>query len=157
MLTRIHRILTIGILTGSLLISPSVLFAGPNFLNRQAFPLPISLNEIGPFDNNFLKTYDVFTQWNNISIDDVLVTIVFTFYDADSSGALTGEDGQDDALMTVTQTVRIPAQVSHWGKTFRLTTIGEKLNQGFDHSNEGVGLELYVDAQITVVKHLSEE
>ena len=59
--------------------------------------------------------------------------------------------------MSVTQTVTIPEQVSSWGKYFQLTAIGHKLNQGFDHSAEGAGLELYIDAQIISVHHLMHE
>lgn len=146
-----------GIVTGMLLVYPSVLSANPIFLNRQAFPLPLSLNEIGPYHRNFLKTYEVLTQWNNETNDKVAVRISFTFFDADSSGSQTGEDGNDDVLMTVTESLTIPAQVSHWGKSFRLTVIGEKLNLGFDHPNEGVGLEIYVDAQVIGIQHLPQD
>ena len=147
----------VGMLIGSLVLIPSMLSAGPTFLNRQAFPLPVSLNEIGPFHKNFLKTFEVLTQWNNVTNEKVFVKVDFTFYDADSSGSQTGEDGSDDPLMTISESLTIPAQVDHWGKSFHLTAIGEKLNQGFDHPSEGAGLEVYVDAQITWIQYIPDE
>ena len=133
------------------------LFASPTFLNRQAYPLPLGLTEIGQFHNNDLKTFEVWTQWNNASNEKLVVKITFTFYDRDSDDSQLGEDGKDDSLMAVTETVTIPEQVSNWGKYFQLTAIGQKLNQGFDHPAEGAGLELYLDAQVISVQHLPPE
>jgi len=133
------------------------LLASPTFLNRQAYPLPLGLTEIGQFHNNDLKTFEVWTQWNNASNEKLVVTVTFTFFDKDSDDSQLGEDGKDDSLMTVTETVTIPEQVSNWGKYFQLTAIGQKLNQGFDHPAEGAGLELYLDAQVISVRHLPPE
>jgi hypothetical protein len=133
------------------------LFASPTFLNRQAYPLPLGLTEIGLFHNNDLKTFEVWTQWNNASNEKLVVKITFTFFDKDSDDSQLGEDGKDDSLMTVTETVTIPEQVSNWGKYFQLTAIGHKLNQGFDHPAEGAGLELYLDAQVISVQHIPSE
>ena len=133
------------------------LLASPTFLNRQAYPLPLGLTEIGRFHNNDLKTFEVWTQWNNASNDKLVVKVTFTFFDRDSADSQLGEDGKDDSLMTVTETVTIPEQVSNWGKYFQLTAIGQKLNQGFDHPAEGAGLELYLDAQVISVRHLPPE
>ncbi len=133
------------------------LLANPTFLNRQAYPLPLGLTEIGRFHNNDLKTFEVWTQWNNASNEKLVVKVTFTFFDRDSADSQLGEDGKDDSLMAVTQTVTIPEQVSNWGKYFQLTAIGHKLNQGFDHPAEGAGLELYLDAQIISVQHLPPE
>ena len=130
------------------------LLANPTFLNRQAYPLPLGLTEIGRFHNNDLKTFEVWTQWNNASNEKLVVKVTFTFFDRESADSKLGEDGEDDVLMTVTETVTIPEQVSNWGKYFQLTAIGHKLNQGFDHPAEGAGLELYLDAQIISVHHL---
>ena len=135
----------------------TVLWASPTFLNRQAYPLQLGLTEIGRFHNNDLKTFEVWTQWNNPSSKEVLVKIIFTFFDKDSADTQLGEDGKDDSLMVVTETMTIPEQVSNWGKYFQLTAIGHKLNQGFDHPEEGAGLELYLDAQVISVKHLPSE
>jgi len=130
------------------------LLASPTFLNRQAYPLPLGLTEIGRFHNNDLKTFEVWTQWNNASNEKLVVKVTFTFFDRDSADSQLGEDGKDDSLMAVTETVTIPEQVSNWGKYFQLTAIGQKLNQGFDHPAEGAGLELYLDAQVISVQHL---
>ncbi len=139
-----------------LVISTSQLWAGPTFLNRQAYPINLALHEMGPYHKNYLRTFEVWTQWNNDASDDVKVNILFTFYDSDSGGSRMGEDGKDDILMSVMQSVTIPGQVSNWEKTFYLTAIGGKINQGFDHLEEGAGLELYVDAQVTSIQYLSE-
>ena len=133
------------------------LLANPTFLNRQAYPLPLGLTEIGQFHNNDLKTFEVWTQWNNASNEKLVVKVTFTFFDKDSDDSQLGEDGKDDSLMAVTETVTIPEQVSNWGKYFQLTAIGQKLNLGFDHPAEGAGLELYLDAQVISVKHLPPE
>ena len=138
-------------------LSSTVLWASPSFLNRQTYPLPLALTEIGQFHNNDLKTFEVWTQWNNPSNDKIVVKILFTFVDRDSSDSQLGEDGEDDSLMAVTETLTIPEQVSNWGKYFQLTAIGQKLNQGFDHPKEGAGLELYLDAQVISVTHLPSE
>jgi hypothetical protein len=138
-------------------LSSAVLWASPTFLNRQAYPLQLGLTEIGRFHNNDLKTFEVWTQWNNPSSEEVLVKITFTFFDKDSADTQLGEDGKDDSLMAVTETMTIPEQVSNWGKYFQLTAIGHKLNQGFDHPEEGAGLELYLDAQVISVQYLSSE
>ena len=111
---------------------------------------------MGPFHNNYLRTFEVWTQWDNDASEDVKVTILFTFYDSDSGGSRMGEDGKDDSLMSVMQSFTIPGQVSNWGKTFHLTAIGGKINEGFDHLEEGAGLELYVDAQIMSIQYLSQ-
>ena len=131
--------------------------ANPTFLNRQSYPLQLGLTDIGQFHNNDLKTFEVWTQWNNPSSEKIKITLTFTFYDKDSANSRLGEDGQDDLLMTVKETVTIPEQVSNWGRYFQLTAIGQKLNLGFDHPEEGAGLELYLDAQVISVKHLSPE
>jgi hypothetical protein len=52
------------------------------------------------------------------------------------------------------ETISIPPQVSLWVKTHRLTVIGENLNEGFDHLEEGVGLELSLNAQIISIQYL---
>ena len=140
-----------------LVSSTSLLWAGPTFLNRQAYPISLALHEMGPFHNNYLRTFEVWTQWNNDASDAVTVNILFTFYDSDSGGSRTGEDGEDDSLMSVMQSVTIPGHVSNWGKTFYLTAIGGKINQGFDHLEEGAGLELYVDAQVTSIQYISSD
>ena len=132
-------------------------FAGPVFLNRQTYPLQLGLTEIGQFHNNALKTFSVWTQWNNPSTEKITITLTFSFYDKDSANSQLGEDGQDDLLMTMKETVTIPEQVSNWGRSFQLTAIGQKLNQGFDHPEEGAGLELYLDAQVISVQHLPPE
>ena len=133
------------------------LFANPTFLNRQAFPLHLGLTDIGRFHHNDFKTFEVWTQWNNPFHEEIVVQITFTFFDRDSADSQLGEDGEDDFLMVVTETVTIPEQVSNWGKYLHLTAIGQKLNQGFDHPAEGSGLELYLDAQVISVKHLPAE
>ncbi len=138
-------------------LSSTVLWANPTFLNRQTYPLPLGLHEIGHFHKNDLKTFEVWTQWSNPSNEKVVVKVTFTFFDNDSADSQLGEDGEDDILMTVTEKITIPEQVSNWGKYSRLTVIGHKLNQGFDHPEEGAGLELYLDAQITSVQHLPAE
>ena len=138
----------------------TVLWASPTFLNRQAYPLPLGLHEIGHFHNNDLKTFEVWTQWSNPSDEKIVVKITFSFFDKDSADSQLGEDGEDgkdDLLMTVTESVTIPEQASNWGKYFQLTAIGHKLNQGFDHPGEGAGLELYLDAQVISVQHLPSE
>ena len=137
-----------------LLLLPSMLSAEPTFLNRQAFPLSLSLNETGRFPKNYLKTFEIVTQWNNPTNRNIAVEIAFTFYDLDSGKDQEGEDNKDDSLMTIVETFTIPNQVGHWAKIFLLTAIGEKLNQGFDHPKEGTALELYLDVQITRVRHL---
>jgi len=137
---------------------PSIgLGASPAFLNRQAYPLHLGLTDIGQFHQNDLKTFEVWTQWSNPSHEKIVVQITFTFIDRDSADSQLGEDGEDDFLMTVTETVTIPDQVSNWGKYVQLTAIGQKLNLGFDHPGEGSGLELYLDAQVISVKHLPAE
>lgn len=141
----------------SVILFSTDLLASPTFLNRQAYPLQLGLTEIGQFHKNDLKTFEVWTQWNNASKDKLVVKITFTFMDRDSADSQLGEDGTDDSLMAVTQTVTIPEQVNNWGKYFQLTAIGGKLNQGFDHPAEGAGLELYLDAQVISVQHLSPE
>lgn len=151
MLNRVQLKRIICLCLGWILVCPSFILAEPTFLNRQVFPLSISLNEIGPFHNNFLKTFEVLTQWNNPTHHKLLVEIAFTFYDLDSGKHQDSEDGEDDSLMTIVETFTIPDQVGHWAKSFLLTAIGEQLNQGFDHPNEGAGLELYIDAQIVRV------
>jgi hypothetical protein len=133
------------------------LLANPTFLNRQAYPLPLGLTEIGQFHNNDLKTFEVWTQWNNASNERLVLKVTFTFFDKDSDDSQLGEDGEDDFLMAVTESVTIPEQVSNWGKYFQLTAIGQKLNKGFDHPAEGAGLELYLDAQVISVQHLPSE
>jgi hypothetical protein len=135
----------------------SDLFAAPTFLNRLTYPLQLGLTEIGYFHENDLKTFEVWTQWSNSSPTKVVVKVTFTFFDKDSANSELGEDGKDDILMAVTETVTIPEQASNWGKYFQLTAIGQKLNQGFDHPAEGAGLEIYLDAQVISVKHLSSE
>ena len=152
---RIFLVLLSCILT----IGPSsiALGASPTFLNRQAYPLQLGLTEIGRFHNNDLKTFEVWTQWNNPSREKIVVKLTFTFFDRDSADSQLGEDGEDDSLMAVTKTVTIPEQVNNWGKYFQLTAIGHKLNQGFDHPAEGAGLELYLDAQVISVQHLPPE
>ena len=141
----------------SISLFSTVLWANPTFLNRQAYPLPLGLHEIGQFHNNDLKTFEVWTQWSNPSNEKIVVKVTFSFYDKDSADSQLGEDGKDDLLMTVTESVTIPEQTSNWGKYFQLTVIGHKLNQGFDHPGEGAGLELYLDAQVISVKHLPSE
>lgn len=131
--------------------------AEPTFLNRQAFPMHLDLREIGPYHKNNLKTFEVWTQWSNPSHRKIAVTITFTFVDIDSANSQYGEDGENDDLMVVQESLTIPEQVNNWGKYFQLTAIGQKLNQGFDHPEEGNVLELYVDAQITSVKHIPFE
>ena len=131
--------------------------AGPTFLNRQAFPLRLDLPQIGLFHKNDLKTYEVWTQWSNPSHQKVVVKLTFTFFDQDSGTSESGEDGKDDILMQVKESVTIPDQVNNWGQYFQLTIIGQKLNQGYDHSQEGNALELYVDPQITSIKYLPFE
>ncbi len=84
------------------------LFANPTFLNRQAYPLHLGLTDIGRFHQNDLKTFEVWTQWSNPSHEKVVVKITFTFFDRDSADAQLGEDGEDDSLMVVTETVTIP-------------------------------------------------
>ena len=138
-------------------LSSPLLWANPTFLNRQAYPLPLGLHEIGHFHKNDLKTFEVWTQWSNPSNEKVVVKVTFTFFDNDSADSQLGEDGEDDILMTVTEKITIPEQVSNWGKYSRLTVIGHKLNQGFDHPEEGAGLELYLDVQITSIQHLPAE
>lgn len=133
------------------------LWAGPTFLNRQAYPLQLGLTDIGHFQKNDLKTFEIWTQWNNPAPEKVMVKLTFTFIDKDSADSQLGEDGKDDILMTVKETVIIPEQVNNWGKYFHLTAIGQKLNQGFDHPEEGAGLELYLDAQVISVQHLPTE
>jgi hypothetical protein len=135
----------------------SDLFAAPTFLNRLTYPLQLGLTEIGQFHDNDLKTFEVWTQWSNSSPTKVVVKVTFTFFDKDSANSELGEDGKDDILMAVTETVTIPEQSNNWGKYFQLTAIGQKLNQGFDHPGEGTGLEIYLDAQVISVKHLSSE
>lgn len=152
---RIFLVLFVCILSISL--SSTELLAAPTFLNRQSYPLQLGLTDIGRFQNNDLKTFEVWTQWNNPSNEKVVVRITFSFIDRDSADSQLGEDGKDDSLMAVTETVTIPEQVSSWGKYFQVTAIGHKLNQGFDHPAEGAGLELYLDAQVISVHHLLRE
>ena len=141
----------------SISLSSTDLLASPTFLNRQVYPLQLGLTDIGQFHQNDLKTFEVWTQWSNPSSEKIVVKITFTFIDRDSADSQLGEDGEDDFLMTVTETVTIPDQVSNWGKYVQLTAIGQKLNLGFDHPGEGSGLELYLDAQVISVKHLPSE
>ncbi len=152
---RIFFILLLCMLSVGLFSSD--ILAGPTFLNRLTYPLPLGLTEIGHFHENDLKTFEIWTQWNNSSNEKIVVQMTFTFFDKDSANSQLGEDGKDDFLMSVTETVTIPEQASNWGKYFQLTAIGHKLNQGFDHSAEGAGLELYLDAQINSVQHLYSE
>ena len=148
---RVHLLFVVSlVLIGA---SSTTTWAGPTFLNRQAYPLNLGLTEIGQFHKNDLKTFEVWTQWSNPSNDKLVVKITFTIFDNDSADAQSGEDGKDDPLMTVTETITIPDQVNNWGKYSQLTAIGHKLNQGFDHPEEGAGLELYIDAQIDSVTH----
>ena len=135
----------------------SDLFAGPTFLNRLTYPLQLGLTDIGYFHENDLKTFEVWTQWSNSSPTKVVVQVTFTFFDRDSANSQLGEDGKDDILMAVTETVTIPEQANNWGKYFQLTAIGHRLNQGFDHPAEGAGLEIYLDAQVISVQHLKPE
>jgi hypothetical protein len=154
------RLRVLFILLSSMLsvgLFSSDLFAAPTFLNRLTYPLQLGLTEIGQFHDNDLKTFEVWTQWSNPSRNIVVVQLTFTFFDKDSANSELGEDGKDDILMAVTETVTIPEQASNWGKYFQLTAIGQKLNQGFDHPAEGAGLEIYLDAQVISVKHLSSE
>ncbi len=154
MVSRLRKIL---VFLGCFLFLSSVstdLFANPTFLNRQTYPLQLGLTDIGKFHNNDLKTFEIWTQWNNPSNEKIVIKIHFTFIDRDSANSQLGEDGKDDLLMTVKETVTIPEQVNNWGKYFQLTAIGQKLNQGFDHPAEGAGLELYLDAQVISVKHV---
>ena len=132
-------------------------WANPTFLNRQTYPLQLGLTDIGRFHNNDLKTFEVWTQWDNPSHKKIVVKLAFTFVDRDSADSQLGEDGKDDVLMTIKETVTIPQQVNNWGQYLQLTAIGEKLNQGFDHPEEGAGLELYLDAQVISVQHLSPD
>lgn len=141
----------------SISLSSTDLLASPTFLNRQVYPLQLGLTDIGRFHQNDLKTFEVWTQWNNPSREKIVVQITFTFFDRDSADTQLGEDGEDDSLMAVTETLIIPEQVSNWGQFIQLTAIGQKLNQGFDHPSEGSGLELYLDAQVISVKHLPSE
>lgn len=138
----------------SISLSSTDLLASPTFLNRQVYPLQLGLTDIGRFHQNDLKTFEVWTQWNNPSREKIVVQITFTFFDKDSADTQLGED---DSLMAVTETLIIPEQVSNWGQFIQLTAIGQKLNQGFDHPSEGSGLELYLDAQVISVKHLPSE
>ncbi len=138
-------------------IFSSDLFAAPTFLNRLTYPLQLGLTEIGQFHDNDLKTFEVWTQWSNSSPNKVVVKVTFTFFDKDSANSQLGEDGKDDVLMAVTETITIPEQANNWGKYFQLTAIGHKLNQGFDHPAEGAGLEIYLDAQVISVQHLTPE
>ena len=151
------RVLSLLICLLSISLSSTDLLASPTFLNRQAYPLHLGLTDIGRFHQNDLKTFEVWTQWNNPSHEKIVVKITFTFIDRDSADSQLGEDGEDDFLMTVTETVTIPEQVSNWGKYVQLTAIGQKLNLGFDHPGEGSGLELYLDAQVISVQHLPSE
>ncbi len=152
---RVFLVLLSCMLTMS--VFSTVLWASPTFLNRQAYPLSLGLHEIGHFHNNDLKTFEVWTQWSNPSNEKIVIKITFTLFDKDSADSQLGEDGEDDLLMTVTESITIPAQTSNWGKYSKLTAIGHKLNQGFDHPEEGVGLELYLDVQVISVKYLSSE
>ena len=152
---RVFLLLLFYILSTSL--SLPELWASPTFLNRQAYPLQLGLTDIGQFHKNDLKTFEVWTQWNNPSSKKIVVKLTFTIVDRDSADSQLGEDGKDDVLLTVKETVTIPEQVNNWGKYFQLTAIGHKLNQGFDHPEEGAGLELYLDAQVTSVQHLPSE
>ena len=137
-----------------LFLLPNNLFAEPTFVNRQAFPLSLSLNQTGAFPKNYLKTFEVLTQWSNPSNHRINIEIAFTIYDLDSGKNQEGEDNKDDSLMTIVETITIPDQVGHWANFSYLTVIGEKLNQGFDHPKEGRALELYIDAQIIRVRYL---
>jgi hypothetical protein len=130
------------------------LLASPTFLNRQSYPLKLGLTDVGQFHKNDLQTFEVWTQWSNPSHEKVVVKVTFTFFDKDTADSQLGEDGDDDILLTVTESVTIPEQVSNWGRYFQVTVIGQKLNQGFDHPEEGAGLELYLDAQVISVQHL---
>ena len=145
----------LGLLVFSLFAPNS--WASPTFLNRQTFPLHLGLSDIGHFHQNDLQTFEIWTQWNNPAPERIVVRIRFTFVDKDSANRQLGEDGEDDALMVITETVTIPEQVSNWGKYLQLTAIGEKLNLGYDHPEEGAGLELYLDAQVISVEHLPAE
>ena len=150
----IFRLFIFSLISLLFIFTPNFVIAEPTFLNRQAFPLTLSLNEIGPFHQNFLKTYEVFTQWNNPSNHKIIVEMGFTFYDMDSGKNLGDEDGNDDPLLNIVEIFTIPPQVGYWAKNFLLTVIGSRLNQGFDHPNEGSTLELYVDAQIVRIRNI---
>ena len=65
----------------SISLSSTVLWASPTFLNRQAYPLPLGLHEIGHFHNNDLKTFEVWTQWSNSSNEKIVVKVAFSFFD----------------------------------------------------------------------------
>jgi len=149
--------LLIALLPGALWASSTAATANPTFLNRQAFPLRLGLNEFGPFNDNYLKTFEVQTRWSNVWSEPVKVEVTFTFIDKDPAEADKEEDGNDDELMSVTESLTIPKQTTNYLKTFRLTAIGGMLNKGFDHENEGSNLELVVDAQVKSVHHLDEE
>ena len=148
-------LLLLGMLSMSILSTE--LLASSTFLNRQSYPLKLGLTDIGRFHKNDLKTFEVWTQWSNPSNEKIVVKITFTFFDKDEANSQLGEDGKDDSLMAVTKTVTIPEQVSNWGTFIQLTAIGHKLNQGFDHPEEGAGLELYLDAQVISVQHIHSE
>lgn len=155
---RAITVILLGIVMGLVTMGKAnTAWANVVFLNRHAYPFPLVFNELGPFHENDLRTFDVATQWSNESDKAVQVTITFTFFDSDSGDAQVGEDGQDDPLMTTEETFTIPKQSSYWAKIFRLTVIGERLNQGFDHPNEGAALEVYVDAQIVSIHWKDEE
>ncbi len=157
MRSRLHFFLLLLFCLSTISLSSTSLWASPTFLNRQVFPLQLGLTEIGQFHINDLKTFEVWTQWSNPSNEKTVVQVTFTVFDKDSADSQLGEDGKDDSLMVVTETVTIPEQASNWGKYFQLTAIGHKLNQGSDHSEEGAGLELYLDAQVIFGKHLPSE
>ena len=63
------------------------LYASPTFLNRQAYPLPLGLTEIGHFHNNDLKTFEVWTHWNNASNERVVVKEPTYVYHVDPAPA----------------------------------------------------------------------
>ena len=151
---RLRVILLLQFCVLTLGLSAVLVEASPTFLNRESYPLQLGSTDIGRFHQNDLKTFEVWTQWNNPSREKIVIKMTFTFMDRDSADSQLGEDGKDDALMALTETVTIPGQVSNWGKYFQLTAIGHKLNQGFDHPAEGAGLELYLDAQVISVQHL---
>ena len=62
----------------SFCLLPADLWASPTFLNRQAYHLHLVLTDIGQFHKNDLKTFEVWTQWNNPSSKKIVVKLTFT-------------------------------------------------------------------------------
>lgn len=98
----------IWLLVGVVIGNTDPAWAGLTFLNRQAYPLPLVLNEIGPFHKNYLHTFEVLTQWSNDLEVPATVPLAFVVFDNDSRHAQAGEDGSNDPLMTIEETVTIP-------------------------------------------------